>query len=207
MSRTRRFKLPSPATVIASIALLVALGGTSYAAVTLAPRSVGNRELKTGAANSRVLADHSVRGIDLAFGVIRQGAPGPPGPPGLAGATGPSGPSGAAGSSAAGAKWALVRPDGGIVAQSGGISLTAKPASGQYILDFGSSVAGKLIIAASGLANDTSFRGTVSAGPCGGADQNPACSVGNDTNHVRVFTDNPGETATADHSFYIAVFG
>jgi hypothetical protein len=33
------------------------------------------------------------------------------------------------------------------------------------------------------------------------------CPAGNDANHVRVFTDNPGETATEDHSFYVAVVG
>jgi hypothetical protein len=44
-------------------------------------------------------------------------------------------------------KWAIVRADGGIVAQSGGITLAAKPGSGKYILNFGSTVAGKPILA------------------------------------------------------------
>jgi hypothetical protein len=100
-----------------------------------------------------------------------------------------------------------VRPDGGIVVQSGGITLTAKPSAGQYILDFGSSVAGKLILASSAHANDLLFRGVVSAGPCGGSAEGSVCPAGNDANHVRVFTDNPGETATEDHAFYVAVVG
>ena len=69
---------PSPATVIASIALLVALSGTSYAAFALAPRSVGNLQLKTGAVNSRVLTDHGIRAVDLAPGVAHSGPAGRP---------------------------------------------------------------------------------------------------------------------------------
>lgn len=40
---------PSPALVVAMLALLIALSGTAYAAVTLAPNSVGTRQLKNGA--------------------------------------------------------------------------------------------------------------------------------------------------------------
>jgi len=40
---------PSPALVVATLALLVALSGTAYAAATLAPNSVGTAQLKTGA--------------------------------------------------------------------------------------------------------------------------------------------------------------
>jgi hypothetical protein len=95
MRRLGRFK-PSPALVVASIALIVALGGTSYAALTLPPRSVTNSDLASGAVNSRVIQNHTVKNADLASGVIRQGpagprgAQGPPGAPGAAGAPGPS---------------------------------------------------------------------------------------------------------------------
>ena len=40
---------PSPALAVAMLALLVALSGTAYAAVTLAPNSVGTAQLKNGA--------------------------------------------------------------------------------------------------------------------------------------------------------------
>src|SRR3954462_13377547 len=40
---------PSPALVISLIALFVALGGTSYAAITLPANSVGTKQLKDGA--------------------------------------------------------------------------------------------------------------------------------------------------------------
>jgi hypothetical protein len=54
---------PSPALAISLIALFVALGGTSYAAMTLPANSVGTKQLKNGAVtsaklNSAVLKDY-----------------------------------------------------------------------------------------------------------------------------------------------------
>ena len=43
---------PSPATAIACVALIVALGGTGYAAVTLPANSVGTAQLKKNAVTS-----------------------------------------------------------------------------------------------------------------------------------------------------------
>jgi hypothetical protein len=48
MHRITRFR-PTPAMVVATIALLVALGGTSYAAIALPANSVGTVQLKNGA--------------------------------------------------------------------------------------------------------------------------------------------------------------
>jgi hypothetical protein len=102
---------PSPAMVISIIALIVALGGTSYAAFKLPKNSVGATQLKKNAVTgskvknnaitgSKVkdgsltgadLLDHSVSGQDLASGSIPagpQGSVGPQGPKGDTGATG-----------------------------------------------------------------------------------------------------------------------
>src|SRR5690349_10094704 len=95
---------PSPGLVIACIALAVALGGTSYAAVTRLPRnSVTTYQVK----------DFSLLARDFKRGQLPRGAAGPPGPAGPAGPQGPAGPAGSSGS--ANMKWAVVRPDGGIV--------------------------------------------------------------------------------------------
>jgi hypothetical protein len=186
----------SPATALAAAALFIALGGTSVAAISVLPRaSVGTAQLKNNAVNSAKVKDGSLRRADFARNQLPAGPAGPVGP---AGPPGPAGPS---------AKWALVNPTGSIVAQSGGITVTAKPGPGQYILDFGSAVAGKLILVSSGRASDPDFRGAVSAGPCGGTAEGSVCSVGNDSNHVQVITNNPGGTAREDHSFYVAVVG
>jgi hypothetical protein len=101
-----------------------------------------------------------------------------------------------------------VRADGGIVAQSGGISLTAKPGTGDYILAFGSVVAGMPILTAAGHAGGAStVRGVVTASPCGSATEGSACPVGNDTSHLRVITKAADNTANADAPFYVAVLG
>jgi hypothetical protein len=77
-------------------------------------------------------------------------------------------------------------------------------------VDFNTPTAGRLVIASSALANDIAFRGVVSAAPCTGgppeAYTSQTCAGGNAPDKVEVFTDNPGETATQDHSFYVALF-
>ena len=82
---------PSPATVIACLALAVALGGTGYAAVVLPANSVGTRQLKNNAVNSSKVANHSLLKADFRAGQIPAGPAGPEGP------SGPAGPAGAAG--------------------------------------------------------------------------------------------------------------
>jgi hypothetical protein len=56
----RRFRKPSPALVISLIALFVALGGTSYAAVALPKNSVGTMQLKKNAVTSKKIKNHAV---------------------------------------------------------------------------------------------------------------------------------------------------
>jgi hypothetical protein len=73
------------ANVTVTIALFVALGGTSYAAFSLPAGSVGTKQLKNGA----------VTRAKLAHG-LQTGPAGPQGPTGPAGATGPAGPPGPA---------------------------------------------------------------------------------------------------------------
>src|SRR5438552_3144348 len=95
MPMRKRFP-PSPATVIASIALLVALGGTSLAAVkALAPAN---------SVNSAAVINHSLLPIDFKTPPKgpkgATGPAGPAGPAGAAGAAGATGPAGAAGAPA-----------------------------------------------------------------------------------------------------------
>ena len=182
----KRFR-PSPAMVIACLALLLVLGGTGYAASKALPRnSVTSVQVK----------DHSLLARDFKAGQI---------PRGPAGAAGPAGP---AGTSGAGARWALVRADGGIAAQSGGITLAAHPSSGNFILNFGSAVTGHPILSSGGYAGDNSDqRGETSAGPCGGGAEGITCPTGFDTTS-HVFVQTRSSTAVpSDHSFYVAVFG
>jgi hypothetical protein len=122
LRRLLRDHRPSPALVVASIALLVALGGTSVAAVNqLAANSVGTSQLKSNAVttpkikNSAVnasklasnavtsakIASNAVTNAKIANGTIQpadlSAAAKTSGPPGAQGPQGPSGPAGAAG--------------------------------------------------------------------------------------------------------------
>ena len=89
------------ANVIASIALFVALGGVSWAAVTLPANSVGKRQLKRSAVTSAKVANGSLTAKDFAAGQLpagRQGATGAAGERGPSGSAGPKGDRGETGS-------------------------------------------------------------------------------------------------------------
>jgi hypothetical protein len=89
------------ANVVSSLALFLALGGVSWAAVTLPKDSVGAKQIKAGAVGSAELADGAVKRDDLAAGALPvagpQGERGPAGATGATGATGPQGPAGPVG--------------------------------------------------------------------------------------------------------------
>src|SRR5664280_2206088 len=79
---------PSPALVVACVALFVALAGTGVAAVVaLVPNnSVGTAQLRNNAVVSAKVKDHSLAAKDFANGQLPAGATG------ATGATGPIGP-------------------------------------------------------------------------------------------------------------------
>ncbi len=56
--------------IVGYIALIVALGGTSYAAVDLAPSSVGSRQLRTGAVTNPKIANFAITPIKFNQDVI-----------------------------------------------------------------------------------------------------------------------------------------
>ena len=67
--------------VVGYLALFVALGGTSYAAVSLPRDSVGAREIKKDAVSSSEVKDRALRARDFKAGQLPRGPIGPPGPP------------------------------------------------------------------------------------------------------------------------------
>jgi hypothetical protein len=97
--------------VMSTVAVMLALGGTSYAAITLPARSVGAKQLKpnavatakikpravtadriaAGAVDSATVRDGSLRAVDFAAGQLAAG------PKGDTGATGPAGSAGSPG--------------------------------------------------------------------------------------------------------------
>jgi hypothetical protein len=90
--------------LVAYLALFVALGGSSYAAVRLAPGSVTTRALAKGAVTHRKLAANSITATNVADGSLGKAdftagtlsGRGPKGDKGNTGATGPAGRAGGA---------------------------------------------------------------------------------------------------------------
>jgi hypothetical protein len=95
--------------IVAVLALLVAMGGSSYAAIKLPKNSVGSQQIKTNAVNSSKVAEGSLRVSDFHAGQLPagpkgdqgdqglpgvQGIPGVQGTPGVQGIQGPSGDTG-----------------------------------------------------------------------------------------------------------------
>lgn len=73
--------------MVALVALVIALGGTSFAATKLAKNSVGTKQIKKNAVVSSKVKDRSLLSRDFKSGQLPQG------PKGAKGATGPAGPS------------------------------------------------------------------------------------------------------------------
>lgn len=122
------------ANVMSTIAVFVALGGTSYAALTLPRNSVGATQLKAGSVRSSEIKDRSVRLRDVSVSA-RSALKGSSGAPGPAGPAGPQGPPGAP----AAKYFAAVSAAGGLVrgnATSGGRA----GAPGTYVVGFAESV-------------------------------------------------------------------
>src|ERR1700722_16313435 len=84
-----RFRRPSHATTVASVALFIALGGVSYAALKLPANSVGTKQLKNKAVTLAKISSSARKSL--------HGAAGARGPAGVVGTKGDSGPRGATG--------------------------------------------------------------------------------------------------------------
>ncbi len=60
-----RLSRPSPALIVAVIALIISMGGTGYAAFTLPSNSVGTKQLKNGAVTAAKVKRHSLTGAQI----------------------------------------------------------------------------------------------------------------------------------------------
>ena len=102
---------PTPATIISVLALVVATGGTSYAALSITGKDVVNQSLSGKDIANQTLTgkdvkNASLKGKDFAPGQLPAGPQGPQGPAGAG-------------------RWVLINAAGQIEAQSGGFSVTA----------------------------------------------------------------------------------
>jgi hypothetical protein len=124
-------KRPSPAMVVATLALGVALGGTSYAAMRIPANSVGTAQLRNGAVTAAKIRAHSLTASDFEAGQLpagERGATGATGPAGAAGAAGTAGTAGASYvSSMSFAGGAAIPTDGTTTTVLSSASFTAAP--------------------------------------------------------------------------------
>jgi len=164
-----RFKrLPSPAMIVASVALFVALGGTSYAVAT---GSIDSREIKDGTIVEKDVKKEGIEGSDvknsaLAARDIKAGS-----------LTADRFGSGQLN------RWVFVGDQGQILAQSGGFTVKsafqANPAgaAGNVYIDSGEDLTDNGIVASSALQNSRDGNGDgITNGRAPGADSNPEFS-------------------------------
>jgi hypothetical protein len=77
----------SYANVVATLALFIALGGTSVAAITLSKDSVKAKQIAKGAVGTSEVKDRALRARDFAKGQLPRGPMGLQGPAGVSGLT------------------------------------------------------------------------------------------------------------------------
>ena len=128
--KTGRFR-PTYANVVATLALFIALGGSSYAALKLPANSVTSAQVKNGS-----LLKKDFKAGQLPKGAKgAKGAKGDKGAPGDRGATGAAGPAGLAGAAGTARAYAQVTA-AGLVDVSKGITVATHPIPGWYCLAF-----------------------------------------------------------------------
>jgi hypothetical protein len=220
---------PSPATVISLVALFVALGGTSYAALVITGKNIKNgsitgKDVKNSTLTGKKIKNRSLTGSDVKTGTLtgKQIAESKLGKvPSAAkadtattaatattatNATQLGGqPASAFGKSE---RWALIQGTAAgatILAQSGGMSV-ARLGAGVYNVDVNASV---VRVPLTGTGNLSTGTAEVHLAPCGGNANNPGginCPGVNDTTHVlAISTTSAG--AAADRTFYVRIGG
>lgn len=140
------------ASVTATLALVVALGGTSYAAISIPKNSVGSPQIKKDAVKSADVKNDGLKGKDIKESTLAK-VPAATNADQLGGKT-------LRGLS----QWVHVETDGDIVAQSGGITVTNLAAAGRYRVVFPSDVSGCGLNANVSAASPQSDLGTFDPG-------------------------------------------
>jgi Collagen triple helix repeat (20 copies) len=136
---------PSPAMVVAFIALLLALGSGAYAQLRIPRNSVGTAQLRANAVTSPKVKPGSLLSSDFRAGQLPRGPQGPAGPAGPAGAAGARGATGERGATGAtGATGPAGATNVTVVqgAVASGISVVGCPAANQRATGGGGTVAG-----------------------------------------------------------------
>ena len=174
---------PTPAMLVALLALFISMGGGSYAAINLGKNSVGTKQIKGDAVTSEKVKDGTLLANDFKVGQLEAGSQGPTG-------------------ASATAYWAVVNPamcyDGSCssLPRSSGISAVFRTGVGTFTVTFTQNVSNCADIATIGQLEGGS--------QTEGGQISTLRDLGNGT---QVFVDTYDKTGTAaDRWFHVAVF-
>ena len=175
--RRLRLRRPSPALVISLIALFVALGGTSYAAI-----KIGARNLKTGSVGTRAVKNATLSGRDLRRA-------------GLSGREINEGRLGSVPLAEGVSHWAVIRAGDGAATRSRGATSATRFAPGRYQVIFNRDVRGCAYLATLGNTDAT----TPSTG------QIAVSQLPSNVNGVQIRTTTSDGGTNANRNFHVAV--
>lgn len=214
--RRIRLRRPSASMVVALIALFVALGGSSYAALTITGKNIKNgsitgkdvkkgsltgKQIKKGSLTGNQVKNGSLTGTQIKASSLGQ-------VPNAAHADNADKLGGKSASDfSPPLRWILVQgtaTGATTLADSGGFGTVARLGTGTYSVNSGQSAVKHSL---SATLNPGGGIGFVSAAPCGGSANNPGglnCGGVNDNNHVLVLTQN-NAGAAADRTFYLVI--
>jgi hypothetical protein len=175
------------ANVMATVAVFIALGGSSYAAISLSKNSVGASQLKAGSVRGSEVKNGSL-GVGELKGSARASLRG------QKGATGAQGPKGDAGAAAT-TLWAVLNPDGTLRRGSGVVSVG--PSGASTAVKFNQPISSCAIVSSIGRNGSTAPAGESNA------DEFVTNAQPNDTVIVTAFN---SAGAIAQQSVHVAVF-
>jgi hypothetical protein len=221
---------PSPAMVVALVALFLALGGSSYAAL-----SIGTGNIRNGAVTSAKIKNGAVKSAKINTGAVKttklnaqsvtnakvknNTLTGAKINESTLGQVPSANNANQLGGQPATAyqktdRWVLVQGTAAgatILAQSGGFAGVTRTSLGTYNVDTGASVVRKPL---SATVNAAVLDGYATAAPCGGNANNPGganCAGVNDSTNVRVRTRGTATSGAnnplADRTFYLVIGG
>lgn len=171
---------PSPAMVVASIALFVAVGGITWAAATIGTNDIQNRAVTAKKLDQHAVGTRKIKHNAVAGGKIRGDQR---------------------------TLWAAVARTGAIAQQSGGIK-AERTGTGYYAVDFGKNLSGRALVVSATRQREIATAYLCNGGKLG-VGRDCSGYAPNDSRHVRVVTllgggSPPNLGRFTDLPFYIA---
>lgn len=142
------------ANVVSCLALSIALGGTSYAAITIPRNSVGANQIRPSAVGTSELRASAIRGSDIRNRTIGTSKLSDSAREKLRGSTGPAGPIGPAGPASVTLR-ANVSGSGTLAYPTNGSVGVGGPGNGTLVIDFGRPISACTTVATLARVGDT----------------------------------------------------